>query len=159
MNHRRFISLALTVGAASWAASLGAQQTPPANNSITIHQEVDFTASPARLYAALTDAKQFAAFSGRAAVIEGGAGAAFSLFDAHIVGRNVELIPGKRVVQAWRAADWPEGLYSMVRFELVPHGTGTRLVFDHTGFPAGQHDHLAQGWEENYWSLLRKYLK
>jgi activator of HSP90 ATPase len=159
MQHRRLIGLVLAGVTAGSATQSAAQQTAPVDNSIAIHQEVDFTASPERLYAALTDAKQFAALSGRAAVIEGGAGAAFSLFDAHIVGRNVELIPGKRVVQAWRAADWPEGLYSIVRFELTAHGTGTRLVFDHTGFPVGQHDHLAQGWEENYWSLLRKYLK
>src|SRR5438105_1219061 len=32
-----------------------------------------------------------------------------------------------------------------------------RALFDHIGFPEGLHDHLAAGWEENYWSLLKKY--
>src|SRR6266576_5820899 len=80
--------------------------------SITIHQEIDFTASPQRLYEALLDAKQFAAFSGRPAEINRDAGGAFSLFDGHIIGRNVELVPNQRIVQAWRTVDWPEGAYS-----------------------------------------------
>lgn len=136
-------------------------RTPPpaddSSKSITIHQEIDFTASPERIYEALLDTKQFIAFSGRAAQINREVGGAFTLFDGHITGRNVELVPNKRVVQAWRATDWPEGAYSIARFELKPQGTGTHLVFDHIGFPEGLRDHLAEGWNGHYWELLRKY--
>jgi activator of HSP90 ATPase len=128
------------------------------NKSITIHQEIDFNASPQRLYEALLDAKQFTEFSGRLAEINREVGGAFSLFKGHIVGRNVELIPNQRIVQAWRVVTWPEGAYSIARFELKPQGSWTRLVFNHIGFPEGLHDHLAEGWEENYWTLLKKYL-
>jgi activator of HSP90 ATPase len=127
------------------------------DKSITIHQEIDFSASPQQLYEALLDSKQFAEFSGRPAEINREAGGAFSLFKGHIVGRNLELVPNERIVQAWRVATWPDGAYSIVRFELKPQGSGTHLVFDHIGFPEGLHDHLAAGWEENYWSLLKKY--
>jgi len=72
------------------------------DKSITIHQEIDFTASPQQLYEALMDSKQFAAFSGRPAEINRELGGAFSLFKGHIVGRNVELVPNERIVQAWR---------------------------------------------------------
>jgi len=41
-----------------------------------------------------------------------------SLFGGHIVGRHVELAPNERVVQAWRVADWPPGVYSIAKFEL-----------------------------------------
>jgi|SRR6516162_8042123 activator of HSP90 ATPase len=129
------------------------------DKSITIHQEIDFTASPQQLYEALLDSKQFAAFSGRPAEINRDVGGTFSLFKGHIIGRNLDLIPNERIVQAWRVVTWPEGAYSIVRFELKPQGSGTRLVFDHTGFPEGLHDHLAAGWEENYWSLLKKYFQ
>jgi activator of HSP90 ATPase len=129
------------------------------DKSITIHQEIDFNASPQRIYEALLDAKQFTAFSGRAAEINRDVGGAFSLFDGHINGRNVELVPNKRIVQAWRTVDWPEGVYSIAKFELKAQGPGTHLIFDHVGFPERLHDHLAAGWEENYWSLLRKYFK
>src|ERR1700726_2235442 len=120
------------------------------DKSIVIHREVDFTASPQRIYEALLDAKQFTAFSGMPAQINREVGGAFSLFDGHIVGRNVELVPNKRIVQAWRTNDWPEGIYSIVRFELTPQGSGTHIVFDHIGFPDGLRNHLAEGWEGHY---------
>src|ERR1700694_3695704 len=126
-------------------------RTPPPEEdpakSITIHQEIDFTASPQRLYEALLDAKQFTAFSGRAAEINREVGGAFSLFKGHIIGRNLDLVPNQRIVQAWRVVDWPEGSYSIARFELKAQGSGTHLIFDHIGFPEGLRDHLAEGWE------------
>jgi activator of HSP90 ATPase len=127
--------------------------------SITLHQEVDFKASPKRVYEALLDAKQFSSLTSMPAEIDRTVGGAFSLFGAHIVGRIVELVPDQRIVEAWRPVDWPEGAYSIARFELKPHGTGTHLIFDHTGFPEGQHDHLVSGWKTNYWDNLIKYLK
>src|SRR6266550_3512532 len=127
------------------------------DKSITIHQEIEFNASLQQLYEALLDTKQFTEFSGRPAEINREVGGAFSLFKGHIVGRNVELVPNQRIVQAWRVVTWPEGAYSIVTFELKPQGSGTHLVLDHIGFPEGLHDHLAQGWEENYWSLLKNY--
>ena len=127
------------------------------NKSITIHQEIDFNTSPQLLCEALLDANQFTAFSGRPAEINREVGGAFSLFGGHIIGRNVELLPNHRIVQAWRVVTWPEGVYSIAKFELKPNGSGTRLVFDHIGFPEGLHDHLAEGWESNYWMLLKQY--
>src|SRR5215471_11999537 len=127
------------------------------DKSITIHQEIEFNASPQQLYEALLDSKQFTEFSGRPAEINREVGGAFSLFKGHIIGRILELVPNERIVQAWRVVTWPEGTYSIVRLELKPQGSGTRVIFDHIGFPEGLHDHLAEGWEENYWSLLKKY--
>src|SRR5436305_1879408 len=114
--------------------------------SVVIHQEIDLNASRQKVYEALLDAKQFTAFSGRAAEINREVGGAFSVFKGHIIGRNVELVPNQRIIQAWRVVTWPEGAWSIARFDLQPNGTGTRVVFDHTGFPEGLRDHLAQGW-------------
>lgn len=124
-----------------------------------IHQEVTIDASPERVYQALTDAKQFTELSGGAAAeIAPEAGGAFSAFGGMIEGRNVELVPNRRIVQEWRVANWEPGVYSLVRFELQPEGTGTRLVFDHSGFPEGEREHLASGWHQQYWEPLRRYL-
>ena len=103
------------------------------------------------------NAKLFSAFSGARARIDRTVGGAFSLFDDHIVGKNVELVPNQRIVQAWRAANWPDGASSTATFVLEARGSGTRLVFDHTGFPEGLRDHLAEGWENHYWEPLKKY--
>ena len=125
-----------------------------------IHQEITIDADPARVYKALTDRDQFGELTARGATeLTADAGAYFALFDGHITGRNVELVPDRRLVQAWRAASWPEGMYSIVNFQLERDGgEQTRLVFDHTGFPAEAHDELASGWDKMYWEPLKRYL-
>jgi activator of HSP90 ATPase len=127
----------------------------PASSSATIHQEIDLAASPERVYDALLSAKQFGALTGLPTEIAPEVGGAFSCFGGHIVGRNVELVPKRRIVQAWRVVGWPEGVYSIARFELKPQAAGTRVIFDHTGFPPELRDHLAAGWEDHYWKALR----
>jgi uncharacterized protein YndB with AHSA1/START domain len=121
-----------------------------------IHHEVTLPAAPSRVYKALVDSKEFAEVTGAPASGDPSEGAAFSGFGGHITGRHVELVPGKRVVQAWRAKTWPEGMYSIVRFELEADGKGTKLVFDHDGFPEDMKEHLSQGWHANYWEKIAK---
>lgn len=133
--------------------------TTAANEKRTsIHLEADFKVSPARIYEALLDAKQFAAFSGFPAEIDRNAGGAFSMFGGLIVGRNVELVANERIVQAWRPTHWDAGVYSIVKFELKAKDSGATLILDHTGFPAGEYDHLLSGWNEHYIDRLTKYL-
>lgn len=155
-----------TIIAGMCTPAIAAAQAAPEStksNAVTItraiHQEEDFKAPPRRIYEALLDSKQFTTFSGgRAAEIQPEAGGVFSLFAGHIVGRNLELAPSRRIVQAWRVVPWPDGIYSIARFDLVAQGPGTRIIFDHTGFPPELAEHLASGWTENYWTALRKYL-
>jgi len=128
-----------------------------------IQQEIVFKASPKRVYDALLDSKQFSEFTGAPAEINREPGGAFSCFGGVIAGRNIELLPDQRIVQAWRVAMWPEGLYSIVKFELQPQGSETRLVMDHVGFPQQMRAHLNGeeadgGWHRQYWEPLKKYL-
>jgi uncharacterized protein YndB with AHSA1/START domain len=123
----------------------------------TIHQEITLKAKPDRVFAALTDAEQFGKVSGAPAEISPKAGASFSIFGGMIHGRNIEVVPGGRLVQAWRVKGWPEGVYSLVRFDLRGENGGTRVVLDHTGYPEGADEHLAPGWKTNYWEPLEKY--
>jgi activator of HSP90 ATPase len=124
----------------------------------SIHQETTFSAPPSRIYQALTDLKDFSQATGAPASGESTEGAAFSAFGGHITGRHLELVPNKLVVQAWRAKTWPEGIHSIVRFELRPEGSGTKLVFDHEGFPEAEKDHLAGGWPTMYWQKIAKHV-
>jgi len=136
----------------------------------SIHQEAAFKASRKRVYDALTDAKQFdkvIQLSGvmqsmhlgdKPAEISREVGGAFTLFGGYITGRHVELVPNERIVQAWRTGGWPPGVYSIAKFELVEQGSGTKIVFDHTGFPKGEAEVLASGWKAHYWEPLEKLL-
>jgi len=131
-----------------------------ANQSRTsLHQEIDYKASPERIYQVLLSSKDFTAFSGAAAEIDPKPGGTFSMFGGLVVGRNVELVPNHRIVQAWRLSqEFPEGVYSLVKFELKVVDSQTRIVLDHTGFPEGHFDHLDTGWHSHYWEPLRKFL-
>ena len=124
----------------------------------SIHQQVLFHDSPARVYKALTDSADFAALTGMPADIGNEEGGAFICFGAFILGRQVELIPDQRIVQAWRVFNWPEGVYSIVRYELQDNEGGTKLVFDQSGVPADAVEHVDAGWHEKYWEPLRKHL-
>ena len=125
----------------------------------SLHQEIDYKATSQRIYDVLLSSKDFTAFSGAPAEIDPQAGGAFSMFGGMIVGRNIELVPNQRIVQAWRpTGDFPEGTYSLVEIALQPQGAQTRLILDHTGFPEGHFDHLNAGWYSHYWEPLRKFL-
>jgi len=127
--------------------------------SATIHQVIRFKASAKRIYEALLDAKQFSQFSGGApAQIDPAVGGPFSCFGGMITGRNIELKPNARIVQAWRAGNWPDGVYSVVRFELTGEGAATTLTLDQSGFPEEQREHLDGGWHKMYWEPLQKHL-
>src|SRR5712692_10593614 len=137
----------------------------------SIHQEPVFKASRKRVFEALTDTKQFDKVVQLSAAMKSGmpagaaptqisheAGGAFSLFGGYVTGRHIELAPSERIVQAWRAGSWDPGVYSIAKFQLVEQGSGTKIVFDHTGFPKGAGEHLAGGWKMNYWEPLEKFL-
>jgi uncharacterized protein YndB with AHSA1/START domain len=126
---------------------------------MNIHQEVTIDASPAAVYGVLTGSDEFARMTGgRAADISNAVGGAASMFGGDIRARNIELVPGKRVVQAWRSQAWPEGVYSIVRFELAPQGKGTKLTFDQAGHPDEAQQMLEDGWHQMYWQPMNAML-
>ena len=166
------IGVAATLGALTFGShySLADSDNGLSHNAEAIHQEVIFRTSPQRIYDALTDSKQFQQVQLLSGTIEGidlrthpaqirrEPGGAFSLFGDYIVGRQLELVSNQRIVQAWREISWQPGIFSIARFELRQQGPATKLTFDHTGFPAGNGEHLAIGWKAHYWEPLEKYL-
>jgi len=126
---------------------------------MNIHQEVTIQAPAKAVYDLLLDAKGFGEMTGgREAEISSEVGGACSLFGGAISARNVELVPGRRVVQAWRSNDWPEGVHSIVKFDLSEEGGRTRLVFDQAGHPDAATDTLREGWQQMYWQPMNAKL-
>jgi activator of HSP90 ATPase len=184
INYRALLDVAptrrqLIVGAAVVCGAIAVGQVPAwasddlgiSHTCAAIHQEVVFKANAKRVYDALIDAKQFDKVIQLSAAVKSGAklgdkpteisrdaGGAFTLYGGYITGRQIELAPNQRIVQAWRTGGWDPGVYSIARFELTGQGSDTKLVFDHTGFPESLAEHLATGWKINYWEPLAKYL-
>jgi activator of HSP90 ATPase len=166
-------AIALTVGGLAFGTknAFAAPTDGIAYSAATIHQEPHFAATPKRVYEALTDPRQFQKVQllsaaskeldlvSKPAEISRQEGGAINLFGGYISGRQLELEPEKRIVEAWRSASWPSHVYSIVEFELVAEGNGAKIIFDHTGFPVNEAEHLAAGWKSNYWDALAQYLK
>jgi len=124
-----------------------------------IRQTITFKASAHEVYEALMDSKKHAAFTGSAAEISREVGGEYMAYDGYITGKNIELVPDKKIVQSWRAVDWDEVYFSRVTFEFTSVPEGTRLDFVHTDVPDGTEDEFTQGWIDNYWEPMEKYFE
>src|SRR5215467_3866477 len=154
--NRRQIFATLTVGGFACGLRLPAADGEISRIAESIHQEPVFQASRKRVYDLLLTAREFdrvvrqsdaAKSMGlqiKPATISSAPGGIFSLFGGQITGRQIELTVNELIVQAWRSASWPAGVYSIVTMTLVNQDQGTKIVFDHVGFPVGQAEHLAE---------------
>jgi len=126
----------------------------------TIRQALTIGAAPRKVYAALIEEKRHSKFTGAAARISRKAGGAFSCYGGYITGFNLDLVPSRRIVQAWRSKGWPAGHYSIVTFALSGSAGGrTKLRFTHDGVAAPDYRAKDKGWRSHYWRPLKAYLE
>jgi len=126
--------------------------------STSLHQEITFNASKGQVFEAYINAEQHSAFTGAEAKITAQACERFSVHNGQIEGCNIEVVPGERIVQAWRAANWPEGNYSMVKLSFSEQEGKCLLTLDHTGCAEEAVGHLDGGWHKMYWQPLQAWL-
>jgi uncharacterized protein YndB with AHSA1/START domain len=125
----------------------------------TIKQRVKFNAPPATVYDLLADSKKHSAVTGRKATISRKIGGMFSVSGDDVSGINVDLVPGRRIVQAWRHRRFPEGIFSMAAVTLTPTTDGgTELVLTHRGVPKDLIPETELARREQYWSRIKAYL-
>ncbi|HXW36615.1 MAG TPA: SRPBCC domain-containing protein [Nitrososphaerales archaeon] len=127
-----------------------------APETYNIHVETVVKASPARVYEAWLDSEAHSEMIGR--VVQGSpqVGGTFLRGGVHS-GVIVELIPGKRIVEAWRHRDWKEGDFSLLTLTFEQDGNGTKIILDHRGIPFYFQGRLEKGWGETYLPSVRKY--
>jgi uncharacterized protein YndB with AHSA1/START domain len=125
----------------------------------TIKQRVKFGASPATVYDLLADSTKHSVVTGKKATISRNVGGAFSASGNDVTGVNIDLVPGQRIVQAWRHRRFPEGIFSMAAVTLTPTADGgTELVLTHRGVPKDLIPETERAWREQYWSRIKAYL-
>lgn len=127
----------------------------------SFQQKVIFKASPEDVYTALMDSKKHSIFTGSKAVIGKKVNDKFSAYDGYITGKNMELIPAKKIVQTWKTTDdgWPENHYSTVEFIFKKTKEETELHFIHRDIPATVEADYAQGWKDYYWEPMKAMLE
>jgi activator of HSP90 ATPase len=118
----------------------------------------ELPAAPQAVYEAWLTSAGHSAMTGAKAKASKKVGAAYSAWDGYIVGRNVELDPGRRIVQSWRTTEFAAGVPdSTVTVDLTPSGAGTRLTLRHAGVPDGQTSYEDSGWREFYFEPMKAY--
>lgn len=125
----------------------------------TIKQKVKFKGAPKEIYELLTETKKCEAFSQKKADISKDIGGHFSVYSGNIHGINVDLVPGKRIVQAWRGSNFPEGIFSMATFNLVKASDGgTQLTLTHRGVPKELIPSVEKKWRTDFWDKIKRHL-
>jgi activator of HSP90 ATPase len=125
-----------------------------------IMQSVTFKASPEELFALFTDSKKHSAATGAKASVSSKAGAKWTAFDGMLSGKNLALVPGRMIVQAWRASHWKESdLDSILVLTFSRAAGGGKVDLVHAGVPQHDHKGVTQGWPKYYWKPWKAYLK
>ena len=115
-------------------------------------------ATPEEIYQAWLDSAAHSEMTGADASISGEVGAEYSAWDEYITGRNLELVPGQRIVQSWRTSEYAdEHDDSVVTVTLEPVEEGTLLTLVHSNVPEEQRDYEEGGWESNYFEPMKVY--
>ena len=109
-------------------------------------------APPEEVYLALTLSATIQLWSGDHAEMSDEPGAEFSLWDGSIVGKNLEFIPGKKIVQEWYFGEQNEP--SIVTIILHAAKAGTSAELRHINIPDADFDNITEGWNENYFGSL-----
>jgi activator of HSP90 ATPase len=122
---------------------------------------VTFPADPHEVYESLMGSRTHRRFTGSPARISRRVGGRFSAYDGGLTGTNLELVPDRRIVQAWKCTmeGWPEDHYSTATFSLRSSPGGTLLSFVQTGVPRVCREAIAQGWRDHYWKPMKEMLQ
>ncbi len=115
-------------------------------------------ATPEQIYAAWLDSLAHTDMTGGDASMSDEVGALVSAWDGYITGRNIELVPGKRIVQSWRTSRFTDAhADSIITVTLRSGAGGTVLTLEHSNVPDDQRNYEDGGWEENYFQPMKDY--
>jgi len=115
-------------------------------------------ASPAEIYQAWLDSIIHSEMTGGDANMSEEVGADVSAWDGYITGRNLELVPGERIVQSWRTTEFDDAYEdSIVTILLQETDDGTLLTLEHSNVPDAQKSYEEGGWQSNYFEPMIAY--
>ncbi len=122
-----------------------------------INQTYKIKAPVEEVWKGLTEPEYIDAWGGAPVKMKAEPGFEFSLWGGDIWGKNVEVIPPKKLVQEWFGNDWPKP--SLATFTLDSIGEETQLTLIHENLPEAEIDDFAAGWKDFYLGPMKKYLE
>jgi activator of HSP90 ATPase len=120
--------------------------------TVTIHAKAE------KIYKAWLSSEGHSLITGSPAKIDGTVDGDFVAWDGYIRGMFLELEENKRILQAWRTAEFPsEAEDSIVEVLLEESHGKTKLTINHSNIPEGQADSYKTGWEDFYFKPMREW--
>ena len=115
-------------------------------------------ATPAEVYSAWLDSEEHAAMTGGSpAIINNEVDLPFAAHNAYLWGKNLELIPNRKIVQSWRTTGFKStDEDSQIEVNFEEHNDGTLLTLTHSNVPV-QEAHVEQGWVTHYFEPMIAY--
>lgn len=113
--------------------------------------------SSEKVWQALTDPKNIDRWGAGPAKMSEELGFEFSLWGGDVYGKNIEVIPGKKLVQEWFGGKWDKP--SIVTFKLTSKADETVIDFTQTDVPDAEFSDIEQGWEDYYMGPIKDFLE
>jgi len=119
-----------------------------------------FPASPKEIYEAWLDSDAHSAMTGGSpTIMSNEEGKPFAAHNANLWGKNLELVPNKKIVQTWRTTGFKStDEDSQIEVLLEEVKEGTLLTLNHSNIPE-QEIHVEQGWVSHYFEPMTTYFK
>jgi uncharacterized protein YndB with AHSA1/START domain len=115
-------------------------------------------ASAQEIYEAWLDSLAHTEMTGSEAIMSDAVGDEVAAWDGYISGRNLELVPGERIVQSWRTAEFTDAHEdSIITVTLEEVEDGTLLTLTHSKVPEEQKSYEEGGWETHYFEPMKDY--
>lgn len=111
-----------------------------------------------KLYKAWLSSKEHSKFTGADAKANAKVNSKHSAWDGYIWGKNVELNPGKKIVQTWRTSEFPEDAPdSILEITFEEKAGKTKLSLYHHNLQKGDAKKYTQGWKDFYFTPMKEY--
>lgn len=118
-----------------------------------------FNASPKEVYEAWLSSAEHSKMTGGEAKCSSEIGGTFTAWDGYIMGENIDLEAGKKIVQKWRTTEFDDhDPDSLLELTLQAENNGTRLILRHSNIPDG-HQGYRQGWYDHYFAPMSVYFE
>ncbi len=114
-------------------------------------------AEPEEVFYALTNPFTIELWSGYPATMDAEVGTEFSLWEGDITGKNIEIIPNKKIVQEWYFGDITEK--SIATIKIFEDKKGSQVEVIHENIPDQDFDNIVDGWKEHYMGAIKEFFE
>lgn len=121
----------------------------------TFKKTFKINAEPSDVYSALTNPYTIELWSGYKAEMSEVPGSDFSLWEGDITGKNLEFVPGRKVVQEWYFGEQSEK--SIVSITIQADKENSMVTVEHSNIPDEDFADIAEGWREYYIGAIMNF--